>query len=473
MANEATGQTKFDLVIVGGGPGGYTGAIRAAQLGLKTAIIEKRGALGGTCLNVGCIPSKALLDSSEHFSAALRDFSAHGIKVGKVELDLPAMMARKDKIVKELTAGVAFLMKKNKIESFEGTGRLVGPGQVEVALKSGGTTRLAAKSVLLATGSAAVELPFAKFDGKVVVSSTEALTLPKVPKHLVVIGGGYIGLEMGSVWLRLGAKVSVIEYAPNICGTMDLQISKLLQRSLEKQGMEFRLGAKVTKVEVKGAGAVVSFEDAAKKAQSVECDVVLVAAGRKAYSDGLGLEAVGVKRDERGRVEVDEHFRASAPGIFAVGDLIRGPMLAHKAEEEGVAVAEIIAGKAGHVNYETVPGVIYTWPEAASVGQTEEQLKERAIAYKSGTFPFAANGRAKALGMTDGLVKILADAKTDRILGVHIMGPRASDMIAEAVVAMEFGGSAEDIARSFHGHPTLSEAMREAALAVDKAARQL
>ena len=466
--------TQYDLTIIGGGPAGYTGAIRAAQLGLKVAVIEKRGALGGTCLNVGCIPSKALLDSSENFAAAKHDFAAHGIKVAGVDLDLPTMMSRKDKIVKDLTGGVAFLMKKNKIDYFEGAGKMLSATKVEVRLNAGGAAKsLDTKNVMLATGSDVIELPFARFDGKTVVSSTEALALPRVPKHMVVIGGGYIGLEMGSVWLRLGSKITVIEFAPNICGSMDLQISKLLQRSQEKQGMDFRLGARVTKVDVKDGAAVVSFEDADKKPQSIECDVVLVAAGRKPYSDGLGLEAAGVKKDDRGRVDVDAHFRTSVPNVFAVGDLIRGPMLAHKAEEEGVAVAEIIAGKPGHVNYETVPGVIYTWPEAASVGATEEQLKEKGVAYKAGTFPFAANGRAKAMGTTEGLVKVLADAKTDRVLGVHIFGPRASDMIAEAVVAMEFGGSAEDIGRSFHGHPTLSEALREAALNVDKRARQM
>lgn len=471
---ETQTQTQFDLVVVGGGPGGYTGAIRAAQLGLKVAIVEKEKTLGGTCLNVGCIPSKALLDSSEHYTmAAHGDFATHGLKFSKVELDLPAMMARKEKIVRELTGGVAFLMKKNKITHLEGFGALVGPHEVEVTSSAGVKTRLQAKNIMLATGSAVIELPFAKYDGKRIVSSTEALSLPEVPKHLIVIGGGVIGLELGSVWLRLGAKVTVIEFAPQICGGADGAMAKLMQRTLSKQGFEILTSTKVTDVKAGKAGVTVTHEstDGAKKG-TVEGDVCLVAVGRKPYSENLGLEALGIAKDERGRVVVDHHYRTKYPHIYAVGDLIPGPMLAHKAEEEGVAVAEIIATGHGHVNYDTVPGVIYTWPELASVGPTEEQLKAKGAQYKIGTFPFTANGRAKAMGTTDGQVKIIADAVTDKVLAVHILGPRASDMIAEAVVAMEFGASSEDIARSFHAHPTLAEVIREAALAVDKRARQ-
>ncbi len=468
----------FDLVIIGGGPAGYTGAIRAAQLGLKVAIVEKRGTLGGTCLNVGCIPSKALLDSSEHFSMASHGaFAAHGLKFAKVELDLKAMMERKEKVVKSLTDGVQFLMKKNKITYFVGAGKLVSPTKVEVKLNDGGKTEtLETKNVMLATGSVVAELPFAKVDEKMVVSSTGALELGAVPKHLIVIGGGVIGLELGSVWMRLGSEVTVVEYAPMICGASDQGTAKSLLKVLQKQGMKFSLSTKVTGVDVKGGSVTVKAEmmTDGKTGEKVEFqgDKVLVAVGRKPFSEGLGLENVGLKVDARGMVEVDDHFRTGVKNIYAVGDLIRGPMLAHKAEEEGVAVAEILAGKPGHVNYDTVPSVIYTWPELASVGATEEQLKKDGRAYRVGQFPFVANGRAKTMGETDGQVKILADEKTDRVLGVHIVGPRASDVLAEAVVAMEFGASSEDIARSFHSHPTLSETMREAALAVDKRARQ-
>ncbi len=463
----------FDLVVIGGGPAGYTGAIRASQLGLKVAIVEKRGTLGGTCLNVGCIPSKALLDSSEHFSMASHgEFAAHGVKVSKVELDLKTMMERKDKVVKGLTDGVAFLMKKNKVTYIDGAGTLLTPSSVEVKLRDGKTEKLEAKKIMLATGSQPVELPFAKFDGKNILSSTEALALDEVPKKLLVIGGGAIGLEMGSVWMRLGSEVTVIEYAPMVCGMSDQGAAKQLLRILEKQGMKFSLSTKVLGVEVGKSGVVVKAEGADGKKLEFVGDKVLVAAGRKPFSEGLGLEKLGIKKDGRGLVEVDSHFQTNAPGVYAVGDLIRGPMLAHKAEEEGVAVAEIVAGKPGHVNYDTVPSVIYTWPELAAVGQTEEQVKASGKPYRVGQFPFMANGRAKAMGSTDGFVKIIADEKTDRVLGVHIVGPRASDVLAEAVVAMEFGASSEDIARSFHGHPTLSETMREAALAVDKRARQ-
>ena len=464
---------QYDVLFIGAGPGGYIGAIRAAQLGLKTAVIEKDKTLGGTCLNVGCIPSKALLDSSENYSIALHELAAHGVKVSDVKLDLPTMMARKTKIVSDLTGGVAFLFKKNGVESIFGRGKLLSPTQVEVTKGDGSKEVVTAKKLVLATGSVPNELPGLKYDGKKVITSTEALSLEKVPPRLIVIGAGVIGLELGSVWSRLGSDVTIIEYAANICGAMDQGIAKRLLMTMRKQGLKFHLESKVTGSEVQGEKVIVHFEglkDGAK--QSVEGDVVLVAAGRRAYSDGLGLEELGIKKDKRGIVEVDEHFQTNVPGVYAIGDLIRGPMLAHKAEEEGVAIAEILAGKPGHVNYETVPSVVYTWPEVASVGATEEELKAKGVAYKSGVFMFSPNGRAKAMGYTEGQVKVLADAKTDRLLGVHILGPRASDMIAEAVVAMEFGGSAEDLARSFHAHPTLAEVLREAALAVDKRARQ-
>jgi dihydrolipoamide dehydrogenase len=468
-------ENKFDLVIIGAGPGGYTGAIRASQLGLKVALIEKDKTLGGTCLNVGCIPSKALLQSSEYFSMAYHgELAAHGLKIAKPELDLSTMMSRKDKIVKDLTGGIQFLMKKNKVTVFNGWGTITGANTVVVAIEGGQQTQLEAKHIMIATGSVPVELPYAKIDGRRVVTSTEALSLENVPRHLIVIGGGVIGLELGSVWSRLGAKVTVIEYSSMIAGGADHQIAKLFHRSLSKQGLEFLLNTAVTNVEVKGAGVTVSYEGREdKKNGQIEGDVVLVSVGRRAFTEKLGLENVGIERDNRGRVIVDGHLRTKVPTIFAVGDAIQGPMLAHKAEEEGVAVAEFIATGYGHVNYDTVPGIIYTWPELASVGPTEEQLKERGVSYKAGTFPFTANGRAKALGMTDGMVKILADAKTDRILAAHIVGPHAGDLLSEVVVAMEFGGSSEDLARSFHAHPTLSEVVREAALAVDQRARQM
>lgn len=464
---------QFDVVVIGAGPGGYVGAIRAAQLGMKTAVIEKEKTLGGTCLNVGCIPSKALLDSSEHYAFVQHELASHGIKASGVSLDLPTMMARKDKVVKDLTSGVDFLFKKNNITRLLGHGRLVSPTQVEVNKSDGSREIVTAKNIILATGSVPNDLPGLKVDGKKVVTSTEALSLSQVPKHLIVVGGGVIGLELGSVWLRLGAQVSVVEYTANICGGMDQGIAKRLLQILKKQGMQFHLEAKVTSSSTHGSGVSVEFEGLKDgKKQTLDGDVVLVATGRRPYSEGLGLDTLKIQRDNRGTVQVDDHYRTNVPNIFAIGDLIHGPMLAHKAEEEGVAVAEILAGKPGHVNYEAVPGVVYTWPELASVGATEEQLKSKGIAYNVGTFSFTANGRAKAMGSTDGQVKILADAQSDRLLGVHILGPRASDMIAEAVVAMEFGGSAEDLARSFHAHPTLSEVVREAALAVEKRARQ-
>lgn len=466
---------EFDLVIIGAGPGGYIGAVKAAQLGLKTAIVEKEPTLGGTCLNVGCIPSKALLDSSENYSMATHEFEGHGIDVAGVKIDVARMMARKDKIVKDLTKGVAYLMRKHKVQVFEGTGRIANPNTVIVTNKDGNTATVTTKNICIATGSVPNSLPSLPFDGKTIISSTEALSLPSVPKHLIVVGGGVIGLELGSVWLRLGAQVSVVEYTDRICGGMDGQASDALKRILEKQGFKFHMGAKVTGARISGGGVSVSMETRdGGKLDGLDGDVVLVATGRKAYTDGLGLDELGIERDKAGRVVVDEQLRTKKfPNIYAIGDCIAGPMLAHKAEEEGVAVAETIAGRHGHVNYLTVPGIVYTWPEVASVGYTEEQLKEKGVDYKAGKFPFTPNGRAKAMGFTDGFVKILADKKTDRVLGCHIVGPRASDMIAEAVMAMEFGGAAEDIARAFHAHPTLSEVMREAALAVDNLSRQM
>lgn len=464
----------FDLVIIGAGPGGYVCAIRAAQLGLKTAIVEKDKTLGGTCLNVGCIPSKALLESSEHYENALHDFSNHGIKLSKVELDLPTMLARKEKVVKDLTQGIAFLMKKNKVEVVKGLGRVASANTVEVKSETGEITKLETKKIVLASGSVPIELPFLKFDEEKILSSTGALSIKQVPKHLVVIGAGVIGLELGSVWKRLGAEITVIEYANKICGALDSGTATQFQKILTKQGMKFLLEKKVTNAKVSEKSVTVQYESASDGAKGeVTADAVLVAIGRKAFSDGLGLKEVGIEQDKAGRVLVNSHYQTNVPSIYAIGDLIAGPMLAHKAEEEGVAVAEFIAGKHGHVNYDTVPSVIYTWPEVASVGLTEEQLKEKNIPYVIGSFPFAANGRAKALGYTEGQAKILAHKDTDKVLGVHIIGPRASEIIAEAVVAMEFGSSSEDIARSFHAHPTLAEVIREAALACDKRARQM
>ena len=462
---------RYDLVVIGAGPGGYVAAIRAAQLGMKVACVEKRGALGGTCLNIGCIPSKALLDSSELFHLAQQRFSRHGIQVAGLSLDVPAMLARKDEVVKGLTDGVRFLFRKNKITAYQGVARLASHTTVVVRGDDGAETPLDARHILLATGSAPINLPFLPFDGTHVVSSTEALNFDKVPKHLVVVGGGYIGLELGSVWKRLGAKVTVIEFLPRIVPIMDLEIGDLLFKSLKKQGLEFQLETKVTGAKIQGDTVTVTAEGKDGQTSAVEADRVLVAVGRRPYTEGLGLDAVGVTTDPKtGKVPVDPHFRTNVPTVSAIGDLIDGPMLAHKAEDEGVAFAELLAGKAGHIDYNTIPSVIYTWPEVSSVGLTEEQVKAQKIEYKVGKFPFLANGRAKAMDETEGLVKILADAKTDRVLGVHIIGPRASDMIAEAVTTMEFSGSAEDIARICHAHPTLSEAFREAALAVDKRA---
>lgn len=465
----------FDLVVIGSGPGGYVGAIRAAQLGLKTAIVEKDSTYGGTCLNVGCIPSKALLDSSEHYAATQHEMADHGVIIkGGVELDLPTMMKRKDKVVSDNTNGIAYLFKKNKITPFQGMGLLKSANEVEVTKPDGTKQTLQAKNIMLATGSVPNELPFMKFNGKNIISSTEALKLPQVPSKMVVVGAGAIGLELGSVWSRLGTEVTVIEYTNKICGLMDAGLSDRLYKILQKQGLKFILGAKITGARIAKNVAVADFEllkDNSK--QSIETDIILVAVGRQPFSQGLGLEALGIKKDARGFVQVNAHYQTNVQNIFAIGDLIPGPMLAHKAEEEGVAVAERLAGHAGHVNYDTVPAVIYTWPEFAAVGLTEEQLKQNGVPYNVGSFPFSANGRARAANSTDGMVKVIAHKETDKLLGVHIVGPRASDLIMEAVVCMEFGGSAEDLARSFHAHPTFSEAVREAALGCDNRTRQM
>lgn len=470
---QALNEALFDLIVIGGGPAGYVAAIRAAQLGMKTACIEKRKTYGGTCLNIGCIPSKALLDSSEHFHHAKTKLSKHGIVVGEVKLDLPQMMKRKEAVVRQLVTGVGGLLKKNKIETVEGTGRFKshsnGVTEVEVDSSDGTKKVLKSAKVLIATGSEPTELPFLKFDGQNILSSTEALELSQVPKHLVVVGGGVIGLELGSVWLRLGAKVTVIEFMDRICPVVDKQIGNELYKSLQKQGMEFRLATKCLGATRKGDWMTVQVEEIATGTKSqLECDKILVATGRRPYTNGLGMETVGLKPNDRGFIEVDAHYQTSVPGIYAIGDVIPGPMLAHKAEEEGVAAVETMAGQAGHVNYMAIPNVIYTWPEIATVGYSEEELKAKGTEYKVGIFPFMANGRAKAMEEVEGLVKVISDKSTDRLLGMHIIGAWASDLITEAVSVIEFGGSAEDIARTCHAHPTLSEVVKEAALAVDK-----
>ncbi|HSK39299.1 MAG TPA: dihydrolipoyl dehydrogenase [Arenibaculum sp.] len=460
-------EKNYDVVVIGGGPGGYVAAIRAAQLGLRTACVEMRGTLGGTCLNVGCIPSKALLATSEKFAEAGHGLAKLGIKVSNVELDLPTMMAHKTKVVKDNTGGIEFLFKKNKIDWLKGRGRISAAGEVTIE-GDGGAETVGAGNIVIATGSDVTPLPGVEIDEQRIVSSTGALELPEVPKHFVVIGAGVIGLEMGSVWSRLGAKVTVIEFLDRVLPGMDGEISKQMQRIMTKQGLAFRLSTKVTGAKVTNSGVTLTVEPAkGGDAEQVEADVVLVAIGRRPYTDGLGLEDVGVDKDERGRVAVDEHWRTSVPGIYAIGDAVQGPMLAHKAEEEGVAVAELIAGQSAHINYDAIPNVVYTFPEVASVGRTEEQLKADGIEYKTGKFPFSANGRARAIAATDGFVKILADARTDRVLGVHIIGPFAGELIAELALAIEFGASAEDIGRTSHAHPTLTEAVKEAALAVD------
>ena len=459
--------TSYDLIVIGGGPGGYVAAIRAAQLGLQVACVEKHESLGGTCLNIGCIPSKALLSSSEKFAEATHELAAHGVKVSGVKLDLPAMMAHKDAVVLDNTKGIDFLFKKNKIDRYLGSGRIAAAGKVEVSPAEGDAQTLEAKAILIATGSDSMPLPGVEIDEERIVTSTGALSLSAVPKHLVVVGAGYIGLEMGSVWGRLGAQVTVVEFLDRITPGMDDEVAKQFERILAKQGFEFRLGTKVTGAEKLKTKIKLTVEPAAGgAAETLDCDVVLVAIGRRPYTQGLGLEAVGVDTDNRGFITVDAHYQTNVEGIFAIGDCVPGPMLAHKAEDEGVACAEIIAGETGHVNYDAIPGIVYTWPEVASVGQTEEQLKEAGIDYKVGKFPFSANGRARAANNTDGFVKLLADADTDQILGAHIIGPDAGTMIHEIVVGMEFGAAAEDIARTCHGHPTLNEAVKEAALAV-------
>ncbi|PTM60912.1 dihydrolipoyl dehydrogenase [Phreatobacter oligotrophus] len=461
---------SYDLIVIGTGPGGYVCAIRAAQLGLKVAVVEKRKTHGGTCLNVGCIPSKALLHASELFDEAGHGFKALGIDVPAPKLNLKQMMVHKQETIDANVGGVAFLLKKHKVDQHFGTGTITAPGKVLVAADDGKVTEIEGKSIVIATGSDVAQLPGVAIDEKQIVSSTGALELAKVPSKLVVIGAGVIGLELGSVWRRLGAEVHVIEYLDRILPGMDAEVAKQFHRILGKQGFTFQLGSKVTGAKASKKGVSLTVEPAAGgAAETIEAEVVLVAIGRRPYTDGLGLEAVGVAT-ERGRVIIDDHFKTNVPGIYAIGDVVRGPMLAHKAEDEGVAVAEIIAGKAGHVNYNCIPGVVYTYPEVATVGKSEEDLKAAGIAYNVGKFPFTANGRARANRATDGFVKVLADAATDKVLGVHIVGAGAGEMIHEAVVLMEFGGSSEDLARSTHAHPTMSEAVKEAALAVDKRA---
>ncbi|MDF1610077.1 dihydrolipoyl dehydrogenase [Hoeflea sp. YIM 152468] len=459
---------SYDVIIIGSGPGGYVCAIKAAQLGLKVAVIEKRETFGGTCLNIGCIPSKALLHTSEVFHAAGHSMEALGVEVGKPKLNLEKMMAHKDATVKSNVDGVAFLFKKNKIDSFIGHGKVLGEGKVSVTANDGKVTELETRNVVIATGSDVAGIPGVEvdLDEKIIISSTGAIALDKVPEHIVVVGGGVIGLEMGSVWGRLGAKVTVVEYLDKILGGMDGDVAKQFQRLLSKQGMAFKVGSKVTGVEKTEAGAKVSFEPVkGGDTETIDADIVLIATGRKPYTEGLGLEDAGVVLDDRGRVRTDHHYQTNVPGVYAIGDVIAGPMLAHKAEDEGVALAEIMAGQAGHVNYDVIPSVVYTQPEVAAVGKTEEELKSEGIKYKAGKFPFSANGRARAMQASDGFVKVLADAETDRVLGVHIIGFGAGEMIHEAAVLMEFGGSSEDLGRTCHAHPTLSEAVKEAALA--------
>lgn len=459
---------QYDVVVVGGGPGGYVAAIKAGQLGLKTACVEMRGTLGGTCLNVGCIPSKALLQSSHHYHDVKTHFSDHGIKIdGEVTMDISKMQETKANTVKGLTGGIEHLLKKHKVDYFKGKGSLTGPNGVSVALNDGGNEVLDAKNIVLATGSEVSPLPPVPVDNSVgkIIDSTGALDISEIPKTMAVVGGGVIGLEMGSVWSRLGTEVTVIEFMDRLCPAMDHELTKKFQSTLKKQGFKFQLKTKVTKSVVEGDGVTLTTE-AAKggKEKEEKYDIVLVATGRRPYTDGLGLDTLGIQTDKLGRIEVDEHFKTAVPSIYAIGDCIDGPMLAHKAEEEGIAAIETIAGFAGHVNYDAIPGVIYTYPEVAAVGKTEEELKEAGIAYSKGSFPFAANSRARANGDTEGFVKVLADKETDRILGVHIMGPNGGEMIAEGVLGMEYGASSEDIARTCHAHPTLSEAFKEACM---------
>ena len=462
-------ENNFDLVVIGGGPGGYVCAIRAAQLGLKTACVESRGALGGTCLNVGCIPSKSLLNLSENFHKAKNDFNQQGIEIDGIKLNIEKMMSNKNKSIQVLTKGVEFLFKKNKITYFKGKGVLFSKDDVVVYENNNKRTNIKTKNIVIATGSSPTSLPGIEIDEKNIVSSTGALSFSEVPKELIVIGGGYIGLEMGSVWSRLGSNVTVVEYLDFITPGMDREVSNEFQKILTKQGIQFKLNNKVTAVTNIGGKVIVDYtNNTTAKREKKECDKVLVSVGRKPYTEGLNLSKVGIKKDDKGRIEVNEKLQTSLKNIYAIGDVIKGPMLAHKAEEEGIAVAEIIAGQAGHVNYNVIPGVVYTSPEVATVGKTEEQLKSKNQSYKVGKFPFLANSRAKVNNETDGFVKILADSKTDKVLGVHIIGPHSGDMIAEMALAMEFGASAEDIARTCHAHPTHTEAIKEAALAVDK-----
>ena len=462
-------ENNFDIVVIGGGPGGYVCAIRASQLGLKTACIESRGALGGTCLNVGCIPSKSLLNLSENFHKAKKDFNQQGIEIDGIKLNIQKMMTNKNKSIQVLTKGVEFLFKKNKVTYFKGKGVLFSKNDVVIYESDNKRNNIKAKNIVIATGSTVTSLPNINIDEKNIVSSTGALSFDKVPKKLAVIGGGYIGLEMGSVWSRLGSEVTVIEYLDHITPGMDREISNEFQKILTKQGIKFKMGSRVDTVKNKGGKVLITYTDLKKsKKENIEVDKVLVSVGRKPYTEGLNLTKVGVKKDNQGRIEVNDKLQTSIKNIYAIGDVIKGPMLAHKAEEEGIAVAEILAGQAGHVNYDVIPGVIYTSPEVATVGKTEEQLKSENKSYKVGKFPFLANSRAKVNNETDGFVKILADNKTDKVLGVHIIGPHCGDMIAEMALAMEFGASSEDIARTCHAHPTHTEAIKEAALAVDK-----
>jgi dihydrolipoamide dehydrogenase len=461
-------ENNFDVIIIGGGPGGYVCAIRAAQLGLKTACIESRGSLGGTCLNIGCIPSKSLLNLSENFHKAKKDFNQQGIEISDIKLNIDKMMSNKNKSIQVLTKGVEFLFKKNKVTYLKGKGVLFSKNDV-VVYNNNKKENYKAKNIVIATGSDVTSVPGIKIDEKNIISSTGALSLNKVPNKLVVIGGGYIGLEMGSVWSRLGAEVTVIEYLDYITPGMDREISKEFQKILNKQGIKFKLNSKVNSVKNKNDSVLVEFTDNKdKKNQTIEADKVLISVGRKPYTEGLNLSKIGVTKDEKGRIKVNEKLQTSVSNIYAIGDVIKGPMLAHKAEDEGIAVAEILAGQAGHVNYDVIPGVIYTSPEVATVGKTEEQLKSENKSYKVGKFPFLANSRAKVNNETEGFVKILADSSTDKVLGVHIIGPHCGDMIAEMALAMEFGASSEDIARTCHAHPTHTEAIKEAALAVDK-----
>ena len=458
---------KFQVVVIGGGPGGYVCAIRLAQLGLKTACIESRGSLGGTCLNVGCIPSKSLLNLSEEFHK-VKNLSSKGIEVGKVKLNLSKMMKNKDKAVTVLTKGVEFLLKKNKVSYFKGTGSFKSINEISIKDNEKKETFISADKVVLATGSVPVSLQGMEFDEKIILSSTGALKLEKVPKKMVVVGGGYIGLEMGSVWSRLGTEVHVVEFLENITPGMDKEISQEFMKILKKQGIKFHMQNKVESIQKKNSGAIVITNDKDGKKNDFECDVVLISVGRKPNTEGLNLETIGIELDERKRIKTDKNFKTNLDNIYAIGDVIAGPMLAHKAEDEGIAVAENIAGQSGHVNYDTIPGVVYTTPEVASIGKTEEQLKEMNIDYKIGKFSFMANSRAKAIDDVEGFVKILADSKTDKILGAHLIGPHAGELIAEIGIAMEFGASSEDIARTCHAHPTFSEAIKEAALSVEK-----